>query len=212
MSDGQPESLLYLPPRQHPMSRSLQSSRRPLRVTAAARRRRSGFTLIEVLAAVSILTIAAGAIVSTIITSSRLNRVGSEVALAREALESVIESVKSTPFREVFATFNANPADDPGGAGTAPGAAFTARSLRPIPGDADGLVGEIIFPTVAGALREDVVDPRISMPRDLDLDGVIDAVDHAADYAVLPFVVRVAWRGPMGDRTCEQSFNLGDLR
>jgi prepilin-type N-terminal cleavage/methylation domain-containing protein len=195
------------------MSRSIQSPHGPRSFTDVRRgHRRAGFTLIEVLAAMSILTIAAGAIVSTLITSGRVNREGSEVALAREALESVIERVKSTPFRDVFATFNADPADDPGGAGTAPGASFAAQSLRPVPGDPDGLVGEVIFPTVGAALREDVDDPRMSMPRDLDFDGAIDADDHAADYMVLPLVVRVAWRGPMGDRFCEQSFNLGDLR
>jgi hypothetical protein len=44
-------------------------------------------------------------------------------------------------------------------------------------------------------LREDLVDDSTGMPRDLNLDGLIDGLDHASDYAVVPIVVRLDWQG-----------------
>jgi hypothetical protein len=38
------------------------------------------------------------------------------------------------------------------------------------------------------------------MPRDLDGDGVVDALNHATNYVLLPVRVRVAWRGVSGAR------------
>ena len=54
--------------------------------------------------------------------------------------------------------------------------------------------------------------PSTAGPRAVVAPVSVDAADHSDDYQVLPLVVRVSWRGPMGDRTVEQSFNLGDLR
>ena len=85
----------------------------------------------------------------------------------------------------IWALYNADPADDPGGAGTAPGAAFDVAGLAPQLGDPDGMVGQVVFPEVAGALREDVADERLGAPRDLNLDGAVDAANHAGDYRVL---------------------------
>ena len=56
--------------------------------------------------------------------------------------------MKQTPFREIWRRYNSNPADDPGGPGTAPGNNFAVPLLRPLPGDADGLPGEIFFPEI----------------------------------------------------------------
>ena len=83
--------------------------------------------------------------------------------------------------------------------------------LDPLPDDADGRVGELIFPEVNTAaalpaiweLREDAVIPELGLPRDLNGDSIVDAADHAADYAVLPVIVRLEWMGDFGPRIFE---------
>jgi Tfp pilus assembly protein PilV len=42
-------------------------------------------------------------------------------------------------------------------------------------------------------LREDAVAPEYGLPCDLNGDGVIDNKNHAADYKILPLVIRLAW-------------------
>ena len=103
--------------------------------------------------------------------------------------------MRAQPFDQVYALYNADPADDPLGPGTAPGAGFAVPGLSAVPGDADGLVGLVVFPEVGGELREDSADADLGMPRDLDLDGAVDDVDHSGNYGVLPVLVRVEWRG-----------------
>ena len=49
-------------------------------------------------------------------------------------------------------------------------------------------------------LREDYVDERMGMPRDLNGDSLIDELDHADDYTVLPVHVEIEWRGTFGPR------------
>jgi hypothetical protein len=100
----------------------------------------------------------------------------------------------------VFARYNADPADDPGVAGTAPGNAFECPGLNVVPGDPDGLAGEILFPVVGGDLHEDFADFDLGFPRDLDGDG-IDGAQHDDDYEILPLLIRVRWTGQLGLRT-----------
>jgi hypothetical protein len=41
------------------------------------------------------------------------------------------------------------------------------------------------------------------MPRDVDLDGVVDVADHSTDYVLLPVRILVRWRGVSGVRELE---------
>jgi hypothetical protein len=67
-------------------------------------------------------------------------------SLAVQAARGVIEEIRETPIERVFALYNTDPQDDPGGQGTAPGGAFAVDGLGPIDGDPDGLVGAVMFP------------------------------------------------------------------
>ena len=111
---------------------------------------------------------------------------------------------------EVFAAFNEDAADDPEGAGTAPGADFAVPGLSALSSDADGMVGKIIFPTIAGELREDVTDAALGMPRDLNGDGVTDSADHSGDFVLVPVRIRLEWRGSAGPRDMEFHTLLAD--
>lgn len=151
----------------------------------------------------TVIAFALSMMTSTFVNVGRLGPANRETATALDAARSRLEQVRSATFTEIFARYNADPADDPGGAGTAPGPYFAVPYLDLRPGDADGFVGEITFPTVGAELREDVDDRDLGLPRDLDLDGAVDALDHAANYQLIPVRIRLEWRNGSGDRSLE---------
>ena len=178
----------------------------PESIDNALSKKRKGFTLVEIAMAAAVLTIAAGGLMSSIVASMALTRVNNETALAQSYARRAIENMQGVDFADVFRTFNADPDDDPAGVGTAPGANFAAFGLEPLAADADGRPGQITFPSIVVGgveqLRENIDDPALGMPRDLNGDGhPPDALNHAADYRVLPVRVRVQWRGAAGPRT-----------
>ena len=145
--------------------------------------------MIEMSVAAVVLTVALCGLSGSMVSSVALDRVNHETALAEAAVRGTMEKISGTDFTETFARFNADPADDPGGAATAPGATFAVKGLR---GDAGALPGRITFPVGApGVLREDAVDAALGMPRDLNGDGAVDAADHSANYRLLPVRVSV---------------------
>lgn len=167
------------------------------------RRGRAGFTLIEVLVVLAILTVAVGYMARTVGSVGRLGPVSRETGRAVDAARATVEQLRSGDFTQIFVDYNEDPADDPGGAGTSPGADFVAFGLVPQTGDPDGMVGKIRFPVVGTELREDVVDAGLGMPRDLNGDGAIDALDHSGDYEILPFSITLEWNGRTGNRSTE---------
>jgi prepilin-type N-terminal cleavage/methylation domain-containing protein len=182
-----------------------------LRRRGRTARRRRGVTLVELAVVITVLTIALCATTNTVVTTSALNRQDHETEVARRAAEGMLETLRNTPLANVFKNYDSSTSDDPGGVGTAPGATFAVPGLTPVPGAPGGVAGQILFPGTGPTLREDVVDAQLGMPRDLNLDGLVDASDHAANYRVLPVRVRVTWRSASGRRTLELSTLLSEL-
>jgi type II secretory pathway pseudopilin PulG len=173
---------------------------------AAPRRDIGGYSLVEVMMAAVVVGVAVLGAVSAILSSVGLTRVNRDTAVARQAARRAIEEVQGVPLQEVFAAFNDTAADDAGLTVAASGADFAVAGLTPVFNDPDGMCGRITFPVAAGApavLREDVADPGLGMPLDLNLDGLIDGADHSGDYVLLPVRVQVQWRGPGGVQTTE---------
>ncbi len=153
--------------------------------------------------AVVVLTVAVSGFSSSVLSSLVLNRMNRETDVAQQAARRVLEEIQGEEFDQIFAAFNATNGDYAGaGVESAPG--FAVDGLDLLAGDADGLVGRIEFPTVdAGGvleLREDVVDPGLGMPRDLDGLNGVDGADHSGDYQLLPVRVVVEWNGVRGAR------------
>jgi len=166
---------------------------------------RSGFSLLELSIAIVVLVIALGSLSGTVVSTTHLTRTNEQLALADEAARGMAATLQVTQFSSIFATYNGNPLDDPGGPGTAPGPNFDVRGLNLRNGDPDGMVGRIEFPTVlvgggpVEQLREDVENAALGMPRDLDGDG-LDLLDHAPDdYIVLPVSILIEWVGAGGN-------------
>ena len=181
----------------------------PRRPVGRDRRRlaRGGFTLLELTIVMSVLLVAFLGMSQAIGSSMALTEVNRESALGTDGAGEMVELLSGIEaFDTVFARFNDDPADDPGGPGTAPGKHFDVAGLQPAVDDADGRVGEILFPTVIGAggeeLREDPLDD-LWEPRDLNGDGLIDSADHSGDYRLLPVVLRLRWQGKSGPRTAQ---------
>jgi len=149
---------------------------------------------------------------SSILSGLRLSETNAENARAHAEVHSRLAGIQGTDLDAAFATYNADPNDDPGGVGTAPGPDFAVGGLAAAEDDPDGFAGEVILPAswVGGSLqlREDTVDPAFNMPRDLNGDGLVDGQDHADDYVILPVRVRVRWTGASGVRVVEQSLLL----
>ena len=159
---------------------------------------RGGFSLLEILVAVSVLGIAMAALTSTQLTTIAMSRSIRESSAAADAAQAVLEAMREeSELLDVFKRWNGTTLDDPAGR-PSPGNAFDVRGLEPAQDDPDGRVGEIVFPGDGVALREDVEDRLLGMPRDLDLVNDIDANDHKDDYRILPVLVRVRWAGSRG--------------
>ncbi len=155
--------------------------------------------------AATVLVIGVLSMIGALAAGLRLIEQNRETARAHEAARSAIESMQSVPFDQIFARFNADPNDDPGVAGSAPGATFAVPGLQSTtgPAHAGGVApgaGAIEFPVAGGQLSEDFVDPALGMPSDLNGDGVISAGALAGGYLMLPVRVRVTWRGVGGNR------------
>jgi len=161
------------------------------------RTRRAGFSLVEVMIGFCVLSIAVGAVASTLVATTSLNVANEELSRALDGQISQLEELRSVDFEEVFASYNGIEADDPQGAGSAPGSDFDVPGMDAWAGAA--AVGSIEFPGDGTELREDFVDRDLGMPRDLNGDGIIDGLDHSGDYIILPLRVTVRWSGRSGE-------------
>lgn len=61
-------------------------------------------------------------------------------------------------------------------------------------------------------LREDFEDEELGLPRDLNGDNILDDLDHADDYLILPVRIRLEWQGVAGTRRFELFTMLCDVR
>jgi len=180
------------------------------------RHTRQGFTFVEFAVGMSILLVALLIFSSVVTAMAKQRTTNRETGLAVAAARNMLERLRSESFDEIFARYNSDPADDPDGAGTAPGNRFDVFGLDPASDSPDGLNGEVLFPViddpVAGLqLREDVDFPDIGMPRDLSGDNVIDDQNHATSHFILPVQIRIRWKSPNGTREYDMASQISEL-
>ncbi len=155
----------------------------------AKRRRERGFSFIEIMLGGAILALGILSHASLTVTNLSQTSFNDTRRHALAAAEDKLEEIRGHAFGSVFSHY-----------GSGASASFDVEGLEPATGDKDGRVGAIRFPTIGGALREDVHDRCLGMPRDLDHDGVIDASTKNTSYACLPVLVEVRWRSSGGDQ------------
>lgn len=162
------------------------------------RRNEAGFSLIETMIVLGTVTLTILGVITAHITCARLGQTNHETQAAAQRIRTVMEEISATDINEVPATYDNVPANDPAGAGTAPGHAFLSTALR---SNNSGDRGSIEMPVNSdGEVREDLNIPALGMPRDLNGDGSIDSANHASDFHVLPVIVRLKWAGISGNR------------
>lgn len=169
-------------------------------------------TYLELAVAMAVLAVALTAVSRLLVSSASLAETNHESAIATEATRLVMEEIQAANFRNVFALYNATDADDPVGVAI-PGSGFDVPGLDALPDDPDGRVGEVVMPWDPAAhavLRENIEVSGLGSVRDLNADGVIDGADHAADYELLPILVRLEWRGAAGPQLLENRLLLVD--
>ncbi|MCY3004091.1 MAG: prepilin-type N-terminal cleavage/methylation domain-containing protein [Planctomycetota bacterium] len=179
---------------------------------SASTRRRRGFSLLELMIAISVMSVGLLGFTQAMVTALRAQLLARQQAIATEAARRQIEIMGSTQFSEVFRRFNGATVDDPAGV-VVPGANFAVPGLTAQVGDADGMAGEVLFPVDSVApeeLREDIANTALGTPLDLDVDGAVDGVDHSNDYQMLPVVVIVRWRGAAGEGQIQLETILGE--
>ncbi len=131
-----------------------------------------GFSLIELMMALTILAVALLALMAGITHCIQQSNTHQEYNIAMAAAQSKLEEIQAVSAEDldtVEPTYNADPADDPDGDGTAPGNAFAVTGLSVTDGDEDGIAGEVVI---------DDTDPDL-----------------------LEVTVQVVWQGPAGAQT-----------
>ena len=171
-----------------------------------------GMTLIEVTISLAVVTVAVYFLSSTVVSVLMHARSKEERSIAVDAAMNQLELMRSIPFEQVFATYNRAPEDDPAGHGTAPGSTFAVEGLDGTDSSLNGHAGMVILPGDGPVLREDVVIPELTMPRDLNGDIRVDNQDHSDDFILLPVTVRVRWSGHAGVRQFQMSTLMSKLR
>ncbi|MFT4647207.1 MAG: prepilin-type N-terminal cleavage/methylation domain-containing protein [Glaciecola sp.] len=164
--------------------------------TGNTRQKNQGITLVEVMIALTVISVAVYMLSSTITATMVHSSARKERTLSVESAMNVLEHMRAVPFEELVALYNDDPDDDPKGPGTAPGPTFSIKGLSPREGAQ--AVGFVILPMLEGQLRENLNMPGLSLPRDLNGDLVVDSEDHATDYKVLPVQILVEWGGASG--------------
>ena len=168
-------------------------------------------TMVEVMVAIVILTVSVYLLTSTVTAALGHSSVKRERSLAVDASMNLLERMRAEPFEELFARYNSDTEDDPGGAGTAPGRHFQVPGLDPATSAAEVIVPGVEVAPGDWQLREDQSLTQLTLPRDLNGDLMIDDVDHADDYIVLPVLVRVSWEGSSGRRQFEMATMFAQL-
>jgi len=175
----------------------------------------------EVVVSLPIVLVAAMILLTTFTAIYRQRSLTRENARVVEAMRSRFEAMRNEPFENIVRLYNADPMDDPGGPGTAPGERFPVNGVQPRPDTPDGGVGRIRLPIMNAAeegelpvweLREDLVDAQLGFPRDIDGNGLVDEADHSFDYRILPILLEAEWQGELGPRTFRMFTVMTDFR
>jgi prepilin-type N-terminal cleavage/methylation domain-containing protein len=149
-------------------------------------RRDRGMTVVEIMIALVVISIALVSMISLMMSGNRLQEDARERGYAYNAARAVLENMRSTDFATVFDTYKKGASLN----------TFKVDRLSPITSGAQQ--GTVEFPEKNGLLDESYSDTGLGTPKDLNQDG--DSVDLLAGNAVkiLPVRVTVRWLSPGG--------------
>ena len=198
--------------------------------TSLSLSRKAGFSVVETLCGMTLMFVGLLSLASSTVTGMTTRENNRENAVATHAARELLEQLQvgEIPFEDLFTAYTLAPA-----AAIAPDDArlatvstdllreatrgvfegksgnihpilarqFEVTGLEPRKGASVDSMGSVSFPVASGPegleLREDIAG------RDLNGDGVIDGLNHAGDYKILPVTVKIEWKGQRGVRQLE---------
>lgn len=92
---------------------------------------RDGFTLIEVLVALSVVAVAVVGLLGMVVMATGQDENAADQNAAMDAAMSLISEIRQTPFHQVYSKYKDH--------------AFPVEGLNPWPGDPDGLPGRVVI-------------------------------------------------------------------
>ena len=169
------------------------------------RTRRSGFTLVEVALAVTILLVALMAMSASTLRMNSLRRQNRERSVAQNMVRVISENIHSVseaailddPTRWSEAIIDAL---SPGGE---LGNTFNVTELAPQDGQATVGTIQVVIDETQSDLA---LGFEMGMPRDLNGDGDANDNDVTANARILPVIVTARWNGVTGDVTITHPF------
>lgn len=151
--------------------------------------RRKGLTLVEILIALGVFTVAILGLVGGIVAAMRTQSLAREQAVALNAARKVMEEIRNSgALSGVFAAYR--------------GRVFSQSDLETWGLRLQGGRASVLFPVEAATPTElhettNMAAWGAAAGMDLNGDGAIAAGDRSADYTLLPVLIRVEWRqGP----------------
>lgn len=147
-----------------------------LRVCQAKHQPAAGFTLVEILTAVVLLTLAFLGLAAGFLANARAYASTRDEILVSHGFRQVVETIRSAPFGDIAATYQGLTFDVPEIGGT-------------------GTVRTFVDET---EISDDAA--TLGLPRDLDGDGVALTPDVTGSYVLLPLRIRIAWTSSDGYR------------
>jgi hypothetical protein len=173
---------------------------------SANRSARSGFALVEIMVAGTVLLIGILAVSSATWRVHKLRHETAEQRVAENRLRSVAEEIRSIAAiaRQDPDTWAATVvgAFDPGGF---PGGDFETSGLDPLEGaDFTGSIEVVIDETETDA----DLGVQLGLPRDLDGDGLANNPDVSGTATILPIIIRIQWTGKVGTRSLVHGINV----
>ena len=121
-----------------------------------------GFTLVEVMVAMAVLTVALLGFVAAMIRAVDVSRGSLANQLAMNSAQHVAESIKATAFDEVYDTYSTH--------------AFDVAGLDPADGDADSLPGRVVV--------DDANPDLLSIQVIVEWRGLLGARDYFLEFMV----------------------------
>ena len=161
----------------------------------------SGFSLLEVVVAVAVLTVGLLAMTSTSLQANDLRRADASRLAARNAMEAMVREVEVVA-ASIDPTSGAW-ADQLLDAFAPPNDTLDAPGLEPWEGEPSVVRVELFADETLG---DEDIGFRLGMPRDLDGDGDAGSSDVENSAQMLPVVVRARWQTPAGPRELSQGF------
>ena len=179
-----------------------------LRLLPPARRDARGFTLLEVLVAAGILSVALLGIIATTLGENRFVREETVRSGVLDVVQRFTEKLRADDdwvglydrlrgLEASVATLGEKDALLQDGRRSYPPTAYFSDFV--LPRELDTMTVLVSVPSAADkdtgvqVLREDINSGRFDLPADLNGDGTVDDAAHNGDYSVLPLHVTFRW-------------------